>query len=113
MQPKAGYDYLATAARFAAESSTETDVNVCTTDGFTEPVDALVYYIDPEEEKVKIAYPNALFPPNNQGMGDVEYGKISGIYFPPAYRSAFPEFVKAMRAYIEKTGIANCFSANV
>lgn len=44
---KAGYDYLATAAHFAAESSTGTNVNVCTTDDFTKSVDALVYYIDP------------------------------------------------------------------
>jgi len=48
MKPKAGYDYLATAAHFAAESSTGTNVNVCTTDDFTKSVDALVYYIDPE-----------------------------------------------------------------
>ena len=45
---KAGYDYLATAAHFAAESSTGTNVNVCTTDDFTKSVDALVYYIDPD-----------------------------------------------------------------
>eukprot|EP00413_Alexandrium_margalefii_P050024 CAMPEP_0204610778 /NCGR_PEP_ID=MMETSP0661-20131031/61682_1 /ASSEMBLY_ACC=CAM_ASM_000606 /TAXON_ID=109239 /ORGANISM="Alexandrium margalefi, Strain AMGDE01CS-322" /LENGTH=647 /DNA_ID=CAMNT_0051622603 /DNA_START=89 /DNA_END=2032 /DNA_ORIENTATION=+ len=101
MKPKAGYDYLATAAHFAAESSTGTNVNVCTTDDFTKTVDALVYYIDPEEEEMKIAYPTALFDRNitdgrammcsvltlsignNQGMGDVEYGKIYDIYFPP------------------------------
>merc|ERR1712127_1147420 len=93
MKPKAGYDYLATAAHFAAESSTGTNVNVCTTDDFTKSVDALVYYIDPENEECKIAYPNMLFDRNiidgramfcsfltlsignNQGMGDVEYGK--------------------------------------
>eukprot|EP00448_Togula_jolla_P023973 CAMPEP_0170592552 /NCGR_PEP_ID=MMETSP0224-20130122/12983_1 /TAXON_ID=285029 /ORGANISM="Togula jolla, Strain CCCM 725" /LENGTH=185 /DNA_ID=CAMNT_0010916461 /DNA_START=46 /DNA_END=599 /DNA_ORIENTATION=+ len=40
MKPKAGYDYLATAAHFAAESSTGTNVNVCTTDDFTKSVDA-------------------------------------------------------------------------
>merc|ERR1712129_322614 len=57
MKPKAGYDYLATAAHFAAESSTGTNVNVCTTDDFTKSVDALVYYIDPDEEEMKIAYP--------------------------------------------------------
>ena len=50
MKPKAGYDYLATAAHFAAESSTGTNVNVCTTDDFTKSVDALVYYIDPDSE---------------------------------------------------------------
>ena len=38
MKPKAGYDYLATAAHFAAESSTGTNVNVCTTDDFTKCV---------------------------------------------------------------------------
>merc|ERR550525_286891 len=38
MKPKAGYDYLATAAHFAAESSTGTNVNVCTTDDFTKNV---------------------------------------------------------------------------
>ena len=61
---KAGYDYLATAAHFAAESSTGTNVNVCTTDDFTKSVDALVYYIDPENEECKIAYPNLLFDRN-------------------------------------------------
>merc|ERR1712137_1443436 len=107
MKPKAGYDYLATAAHFAAESSTGTNVNVCTTDDFTKSVDALVYYIDPEEEEMKIAYPNMLFDRNiidgrammcsvltlsignNQGMGDVEYGKIYDIYFPPMYLRLF------------------------
>merc|ERR1719464_667058 len=107
MKPKAGYDYLATAAHFAAESSTGTNVNVCTTDDFTKTVDALVYYIDPEEEEMKIAYPTALFDRNitdgrammcsvltlsignNQGMGDVDYGKIYDIYFPPSYLRLF------------------------
>jgi hypothetical protein len=101
MKPKAGYDYLATAAHFAAESSTGTNVNVCTTDDFTKSVDALVYYIDPENEEMKTAYPVLLFDRNitdgrammcsiltltignNQGMGDVEYGKIYDIYFRP------------------------------
>merc|ERR1719242_1130453 len=107
MKPKAGYDYLATAAHFAAESSTGTNVNVCTTDDFTKQVDALVYYIDPENEEMKIAYPTMLFDRNitdgrammcsvltlsignNQGMGDVEYGKIYDIYFPPEYLRLF------------------------
>ena len=53
---QAGYDYLATAAHFAAESSTGTNVNVCTTDDFTKAVDALVYYIDPEEEELARTY---------------------------------------------------------
>ena len=103
MKPKAGYDYLATAAHFAAESSTGTNVNVCTTDDFTKSVDALVYYIDPDNEEMKIAYPNLLFDcnitdgrammcsfltlaiGNNQGMGDVKYGKIYDFYLPPAF----------------------------
>jgi len=107
MKPKAGYDYLATAAHFAAESSTGTNVNVCTTDDFTKSVDALVYYIDPEAEEMKIAYPNLLFDRNitdgrammcsfltltignNQGMGDVEYGKIYDFYLPPEYLRLF------------------------
>jgi len=107
MKPKAGYDYLATAAHFAAESSTGTNVNVCTTDDFTKSVDALVYYIDPENEEMKIAYPTLLFDRNiidgrammcsfltltignNQGMGDVEYGKIYDFYFPPAFLRSF------------------------
>ena len=61
MKPKAGYDYLATAAHFAAESSTGTNVNVCTAYDFTKSVDALVYYIDPDNEEMKIAYPTLLF----------------------------------------------------
>jgi hypothetical protein len=39
-----------TAAHFAAESSTGTNVEVCTTDDFTKGVDALVYYIDEATE---------------------------------------------------------------
>ena len=41
MKPKTGYDYLATAARFAAEASTATH----------EP--ALVYFINPDKEERK------------------------------------------------------------
>merc|ERR1712054_478423 len=59
------------------------------------------------EEEMKIAYPTALFDRNiidgrammcsiltltignNQGMGDVEYGKIYDIYFPPRYLRLF------------------------
>ena len=50
MKPKAGYDYLATAAHFATESSTGTNVNACTTDDCTKSVNALVY-IDPEKKR--------------------------------------------------------------
>ena len=65
MKPKAGYDYLATAAHFAAESSTGTNVNVCTTDDFTKSVDALVYYIDPDSEEMKIALPQSALRPQH------------------------------------------------
>jgi ribulose-bisphosphate carboxylase large chain len=103
MKPKAGYGYLETAAHFAAESSTGTNVDVSTTDDFTKGVDALVYEIDEEKELMKIAYPTDLFDRNiidgramlasfltltignNQGMGDVEYAKMYDFWFPPAY----------------------------
>jgi ribulose-bisphosphate carboxylase large chain len=103
MKPKAGYGYLETAAHFAAESSTGTNVSVSTTDDFTKGVDAMVYEIDPENELMKIAYPTDLFDRNmidgramiasfltlaignNQGMGDVEYAKMHDFWFPPEY----------------------------
>jgi ribulose-bisphosphate carboxylase large chain len=108
MKPKAGFgDYLSTAAHFAAESSTGTNVEVSTTDDFTRGVDALVYEIDEAKEVMKIAYPVALFDRNmidgramlasfltltignNQGMGDVEYAKMHDFYVPPAYLRLF------------------------
>ena len=55
------WGYVTTAAHLAAESSTGTNVNVCTTDDLTKKVDALVCYIDPEREEMNIAYPTALF----------------------------------------------------
>jgi ribulose-bisphosphate carboxylase large chain len=107
MKPKAGYGYLETAAHFAAESSTGTNVDVSTTDDFTKGVDALVYEIDEEKELMKIAFPTDLFDRNiidgramlasfltltignNQGMGDVEYAKMYDFWFPPAYLRLF------------------------
>jgi len=107
MKPKAGYGYLETAAHFAAESSTGTNVDVVTTDDFTKSVDALVYEIDEAKELMKIAYPIELFDRNiidgramiasfltltignNQGMGDVEYGKMYDFYMPPALLRLF------------------------
>jgi len=107
MKPKNGYDFLATAAHFAAESSTGTNVEVCTTDDFTKGVDALVYEIDPAQGLMKIAYPVELFDRNiidgramlvsfltltignNQGMGDVEFAKMHDFYVPPAYLQLF------------------------
>ena len=65
MKPKDGYgNYLATAAHFAAESSTGTNVTVSTTDDFTLGVAALVYEIDEKNEVMKIAYPVELFDRN-------------------------------------------------
>ena len=42
-------------------------MNVRTIDDFTKSVDALVYYIDPDNEEMKIAYPNLLFDHNIDG----------------------------------------------
>ncbi len=60
-----------------------------------------LFYIDPENEEMKIAYPDALFDRSitdgramltsaltlsighNQDTGDVDYGKIRGICFLP------------------------------
>jgi ribulose-bisphosphate carboxylase large chain len=107
MKPKSGYGYLETAAHFAAESSTGTNVDISTTDDFTRGVDAMVYEIDPERELMKIAYPLALFDfnitdgsamiasfltltiGNNQGMGDVEYAKMHDFYVPRPYLEKF------------------------
>ena len=108
MKPKEGFgDYVATAAHFAAESSTGTNVEVATTDAFTRGVDAIVYEVDEQKELMKIAYPVLLFDRNitdgramiasfltlcignNQGMGDVEYAKMYDFYFPPDYLNLF------------------------
>jgi ribulose-bisphosphate carboxylase large chain len=107
MKPKAGYGYLETAAHFAAESSTGTNVEVVTTDDFTKSVDALVYEIDEDRQLMKVAYPIDLFDRNiidgramiasfltltignNQGMGDVEYAKMYDFYLPPALLRLF------------------------
>jgi ribulose-bisphosphate carboxylase large chain len=107
MKPKEGYDFVATAAHFAAESSTGTNVEVSTTDDFTRSVDAIVYEADEASELVKIAYPLELFDRNitdgkamivsfltlaignNQGMGDVEYAKMHDFYVPPEYLRLF------------------------
>ncbi len=106
MKPKSG-DYLAAAAHFAAESSTGTNVEVCTTDDFTRDLDALVYAVDPARELMKIAYPVDLFDRNildgkamiasfltltvgnNQGMGDIEYAKMLDFYVPPDFLALF------------------------
>jgi len=108
MKPKPGFgNFVETAAHFAAESSTGTNVEVSTTDAFTRGVDALVYNVDEAKELVKLAYPVELFDRNitdgramiasfltlaignNQGMGDVEYAKMHDFYFPPEYLRLF------------------------
>ena len=108
MKPKPGFgNFIETAAHFAAESSTGTNVEVSTTDAFTRGVDALVYAVDEAKELMKLAYPVELFDRNitdgramiasfltlaignNQGMGDVEYAKMYDFYFPPEYLRLF------------------------
>jgi ribulose-bisphosphate carboxylase large chain len=110
IKPKDGYDPLVTAAHFAAESSTGTNVEVSTTDDFTRRVDALVYELSPlkdGEYLMKIAYPNVLFDRNvidgramivsfltltignNQGMSDVESSKMHDFYMPPSMVQIF------------------------
>ncbi|MDP7604708.1 MAG: ribulose 1,5-bisphosphate carboxylase, partial [Alphaproteobacteria bacterium] len=63
-KPTAGYGYLETAAHFAAESSTGTNVEISTTDDFTRGIDAIVYQADERQELMKIAYPVELFDRN-------------------------------------------------
>jgi ribulose-bisphosphate carboxylase large chain len=103
IKPKAGHEPVQCAAHFAAESSTGTNVEVCTTDDFTRGVDALVYEVTETgngDYLMKIAYPNELFDRNiidgramivsfltltignNQGMSDVEYSKMMDFYIP-------------------------------
>ncbi len=110
IKPKAGYEPVSTAAHFAAESSTGTNVEVCTTDDFTKGVDALVYEVTERadgEYLMKIAYPVDLFDRNmidgramivsfltlcignNQGMGDVEYSKMVDFYVPRSLLQLF------------------------
>ncbi|MEJ2128680.1 MAG: ribulose-bisphosphate carboxylase [Woeseiaceae bacterium] len=108
MKPKVGFgNFVETAAHFAAESSTGTNVQISTTDDFTRSVDAIVYEADEANELVKLAYPVQLFDRNitdgramiasfltlaignNQGMGDVEYAKMHDFWFPPGYLRLF------------------------
>lgn len=108
MKPKEGFGgYLETAAHFAAESSTGTNVEVSTTDDFTRGVDAIVYEVDEAANLMKIAYPVELFDRNiidgramlcsfltlaignNQGMGDVEHAKIHDFWVPSPFLRLF------------------------
>ena len=83
------------------------DMSVCATGDFARCVGAPVYYIDPEGEECKIAYPNLLFDhgivdgrgmvcsvltlniDDNRGMGDVENGETYDVYFPPGFLRLF------------------------
>ena len=60
MKPKMGYDYLATAAHFAAASCT----GARSTDDAKESANAVVYYIDAGSQEMRIAYPTVLFDSN-------------------------------------------------
>ena len=100
MKPAEGYSFGEVAAHFAAESSTGTNVEVCTTDDFTKGVDALVYHLDESSDDMRIAYPIELFDRNitdgrtmlvsfltltignNQGMGDCKEAKMYDFYMP-------------------------------
>lgn len=100
MRPKPGVGYLEAAAHFAAESSTGTNVEVSTTDDFTESLDALVYHVNESTEEMRVAYPLELFDRNitdgrmmivsfltltignNQGMGDIDYAKMYDFHIP-------------------------------
>ncbi len=108
MTPMPGFGgYLEIAAHFAAESSTGTNVEVCTTDDFTKGLDAIVYEIDEAKGIMKIAYPSDLFDRNvidgrsmvvsfltlaignNQGMGDVQCAQMIDFHVPKAMLMAF------------------------
>ncbi|MCI1642368.1 MAG: ribulose-bisphosphate carboxylase [Actinomyces sp.] len=107
LRPKPGVGYLEAAAAFAAESSTGTNVEVCTTDDFTKGIDAVVYRADESTEDVRLAFPLVLFDRNitdgrmmlvsfltltignNQGMGDIEYAKMYDFLVPRAALSLF------------------------
>jgi len=107
MKPAPGYGYLEVAAHIAAESSTGTNVEVCTTDDFTKGVDALVYEIDEAKGIMKVAYPIDLFDRNmtdgrtmlvsfltltvgnNQGMGDVTNLQMQDFHMPPRMLQLF------------------------
>lgn len=100
MTPAAGYGYLEVAAHVCAESSTGTNVKVCTTDEFTEGLDAMVYEIDEANNTMKVAYPFGLFDRNNidgkammvsfltlsvgnnQAMGDVHQLQMFDFWIP-------------------------------
>jgi len=108
MKPAPGFfDYIGTAAHFCAESSTGTNVQTSTTDDFAMGLDAICYFVDEENELMKIAYPIDLFDRNitdgramvvslmtclvgnNQAMGDVEYAKLLDFWVPPGFLRLF------------------------
>ena len=87
-KPAEGYGDVEVAAHFAAESSTGTNVEVCTTDDFTKGVDALVYEVTEianGDYLMKIAYPVELFDRNIRAYvldGDnIRHGMNSNLGF--------------------------------
>ena len=84
-----------------------TSVHVCATDAFSKCVGAPVYCIDPEDGECKNAYPGLPFDRDiiggrgmmcsvltltvgdNQGLGDVEFGRIYDVFFPPEFLRLF------------------------
>jgi excinuclease UvrABC ATPase subunit len=62
--PKAGYDYLANATQLAAESSSRTNVNVCTTDDITKSSMPVSTTFFPAKEETNIAHLAMLFDRN-------------------------------------------------
>ena len=61
MKPKAGCDYSATAARFAAEVSASAKAHLREADRMDKSSDAMLYYTNPGEKMVKLAFPKHLF----------------------------------------------------
>lgn len=108
MKPAPGYDYVTTAARFAAESSTGIGVGSrIADDDALRARDAVVYSVDPDAREMRIAYPVALFDRNitdgranlcsvlritvgdSESMRDVEFAHVRDVYFPPMYLHLF------------------------
>ena len=98
MKPKDGFDYLATAAHYAAELSTGIDAPTIAP---RQETDAWVYFVDPSKEEMRIAYPNVLFVKDGRPLAssalsligaeanDVECDRVSDIFLPPSFMRHF------------------------
>ena len=109
------YCRMAMTGQLPRIASTGTNVDVPTTDDFSRGIDALVYGIDPDEERMKRAFPVELFDRNiidgramicsflalaignNQGMGDVEYAKMHDFCVPLKFLRLFNRPSKTIR----------------